>query len=85
LLSLLTIAAQVGPQAASAADNSADSDGLGGGPQYDGAHVYLWPADMEPFIKGCIATFGGRARDIGPVDPFGFSRPWPFRCEDPLL
>jgi predicted enzyme related to lactoylglutathione lyase len=57
----LTLGAQVGSQAASAAHKSADSQGPGVGPQYDGAHFYLQPVDMEPFIRSFIATFGGQA------------------------
>lgn len=57
----LTLALQAGPRPADAADNSADPEGPGVGPQYDGAHVYLAPSDMEPFIKSFIATFGGQA------------------------
>jgi hypothetical protein len=53
----------VGSQAASATDNSADPDGLGGGS----------PADMKPFITSLFATSGGRAATLGSVDPFGFS------------
>ena len=70
---VLTLAAHVGAQAATVADNFADSDGLGGGP----------PADMEPFIQGFIATFGGRAETLVRSIPLGFIRSWPFRCEGP--
>ena len=57
----LMLALQAGPGPADAADNSAHPEGPGVGPQYDGAHVYLAPADMEPFVKSFIATFGGQA------------------------
>jgi predicted enzyme related to lactoylglutathione lyase len=57
----LMLAVQAGPQTASAADNSANSPGPGVSAQYDGAHVYLAPADMDPFVKSFIATFGGQA------------------------
>jgi len=43
-----------------AADDSAES-GPGVGAQYDGAHVYVAPADMAPFIASFTATFGGEA------------------------
>jgi predicted enzyme related to lactoylglutathione lyase len=39
----------------------ADPQGPGIGPQYDGAHVYLAPADLGPFVNSFVATFGGRA------------------------
>jgi hypothetical protein len=57
----LTLALSVHPPFAVAADNSADTSGPGVGAQYDGAHVYLAPADMDPFITSFVATFGGRA------------------------
>jgi hypothetical protein len=31
------------------------------GPQYDSTHVYVVPADLEPFVSSFIATFGGHA------------------------
>jgi predicted enzyme related to lactoylglutathione lyase len=46
---------------ACAADDSTDSVGPGVGAQYDGAHVYVAPADMAPFIASFTATFGGEA------------------------
>ena len=33
------------------------------GAQYDGAHVYPAPSDVEPFVKSFVATFGGQASD----------------------
>jgi hypothetical protein len=63
----LTLALEAGPQPADAADNSADSQGPGVGAQYDGAHVYLAPADMEPFVRSFIATFGGQAAPPAPT------------------
>jgi hypothetical protein len=46
------------PRAGAASD---DSPGPGVGAQYDGAHVYVSPADMAPFIASFTATFGGEA------------------------
>jgi hypothetical protein len=57
----LTLAVQAWSRSAVAADNSADSQGPGVGAQYDGAHFYLAPGDMTPFVKSFIATFGGQA------------------------
>jgi predicted enzyme related to lactoylglutathione lyase len=57
----LTLAVQAWSRSAGAADNSADSQGPGVGAQYDGAHLYLAPGDMTPFVKSFIATFGGQA------------------------
>jgi hypothetical protein len=31
------------------------------GPQYDSTHVYVAPADLDPFVASFIATFGGHA------------------------
>jgi predicted enzyme related to lactoylglutathione lyase len=58
---VFALALQAGFSPPNAADNSGDLQGPGVGPQYDGAHVYLAPADMERFIKSFIATFGGQA------------------------
>jgi hypothetical protein len=56
----LMLTLEAGLQSAeAAADNADDSPGVGA--QYDGAHVYLAPADMEPFVKSLVATFGGQA------------------------
>ncbi len=57
----LTLGLKAGPRPAGAADNSAEAPGPGVGAQYDGAHVYLAPADLEAFIKSFTATFGGQA------------------------
>ena len=57
----LTLAVQAWSLTAGAADNSADSQGPGVGAQYDGAHLYLAPGDMTPFVKSFLATFGGQA------------------------
>jgi hypothetical protein len=59
----LTLALESGAQSADAADNLGDTPGPGVGAQYDFAHVYLAPADMEAFVKSFVATFGGRAAD----------------------
>jgi predicted enzyme related to lactoylglutathione lyase len=59
----LTLALQAGPRPADAADSS--SPGVGA--QYDGAHVYLAPADLEAFVKSFVATFGGRAGAPSPT------------------
>ena len=31
------------------------------GPQYDTSHVYVAPADVDPFVKSFLATFGGKS------------------------
>jgi hypothetical protein len=59
----LTFALAAGPRSAGAADDLGETPGPGVGAQYDGAHVYLAPADVEPFVKSFVATFGGRAAD----------------------
>jgi len=57
----LTLALEAGPRSADAADNSGETPGPGVGAQYDGAHVYVAPADLDRFVKSFIATFGGEA------------------------
>jgi predicted enzyme related to lactoylglutathione lyase len=58
----LALAFQVHAAPASAAsDDSTESTGPGVGAQYDGAHVYVAPADMALFIASFTATFGGEA------------------------
>lgn len=57
----LTPLADVRPRAAAAAENAPEAPGPAVGPQYDGAHVYLAPADMDLFLKSFVATFGGQA------------------------
>jgi hypothetical protein len=57
----LTLALEAGAQSAAATENSAEAPGPGVGAQYDGAHVYLAPGDMDPFVKSFVATFGGQA------------------------
>jgi len=59
----LIFALEARPRSANAADDSGETPGPGVGAQYDGAHVYLAPADLEPFVKSFVATFGGRAAD----------------------
>ena len=39
----------------------AEPVGPGVGPQYGTTHVYVAPADLEPFVKSFVATFGGEA------------------------
>jgi hypothetical protein len=35
------------------------------GPQYDTTHVYVAPADFDPFVTSLLATFGGKASKQG--------------------
>jgi predicted enzyme related to lactoylglutathione lyase len=63
----LALAVQAGLRPVEAAGDSAALQGPGVGAQYDGAHVYLAPGDMEPFIKSFIATFGGKAAAPAPT------------------
>jgi predicted enzyme related to lactoylglutathione lyase len=46
----------VGASAASAA-----SAPVAVAPQYDTSHVYVAPADVDPFVKSFLATFGGKS------------------------
>jgi hypothetical protein len=63
----LALAMQAWPRPAVSADNSGDSQAPGVGAQYDGAHVYLAPGDMETFVKSFVATFGGQAAAAAPT------------------
>ena len=61
LAAALALLADVQPPSAQAAENAAETPGPAVGAQYDGAHVYLAPAEVDPFVKSFIATFGGAA------------------------
>jgi predicted enzyme related to lactoylglutathione lyase len=37
------------------------SSGFAVGAQYDTTHVYVAPADVDPFVKSFLATFGGQS------------------------
>jgi predicted enzyme related to lactoylglutathione lyase len=66
-LLLLTIAAPwAGAQVKAAAD-----EGVAVGPQYDAAHVYVAPGDLDAFVNSFIATFGGQPskRSVTHVTP----------------
>ncbi|WAH55254.1 glyoxalase [Pseudomonas silvicola] len=41
------------------------------GPQYDTSHVYVAPADVDPFVQSFLATFGGKstAQVVADVTP----------------
>jgi len=47
--------------AAQAESNSANKASIAVGPQYCTTHVYVAPADFDPFVNSFIATFGGSA------------------------
>lgn len=57
----LTLSFHAGLRPADGAENAAEKSGPSVGAQYDGAHVYVAPKDLEPFVKSFIATFGGEA------------------------
>lgn len=60
LLAALT-AAGVATMAALACAGPAAAADVAVGPQYDTAHVYVAPADMDRFATAFVATFGGQA------------------------
>jgi hypothetical protein len=41
--------------------NAAAAQAVSVGPQYDSAHVYVAPAELDAFIKSFVAVFGGSA------------------------
>jgi predicted enzyme related to lactoylglutathione lyase len=57
----LTLAVDAELRSAVAAENAPETPSPAVGTQYDGAHVYLAPADMDAFVKSFVATFGGEA------------------------
>jgi len=61
LVGVLTLGVVGELRSAGAAESLADTAGPAVGAQYDGAHVYLAPADMDAFVKSFVATFGGEA------------------------
>src|SRR5580658_4737308 len=42
-----------------AKDKPAQAPSVAVGPQYDSAHVYVAPADLDTFTSSLVATFGG--------------------------
>jgi hypothetical protein len=64
LLATITSRAQTAPDA-----------GVAVGPQYDTAHVYVAPADIDTFVNGVVATFGGKPskRSVANVLPVASS------------
>src|ERR1700730_18593332 len=63
LLALLTAAAlmSVANLAYSASTPASASPAVAVGPQYDTAHVYVVPADVDRFVASFLATFGGQS------------------------
>lgn len=57
LAALLALAAPAAARPA-AADNAV-------GPQYDTTHVYVAPADFDPFVTSLVAVFGGKTSKQG--------------------
>jgi len=57
----LTLFVDAEARSAVAAENAPETPSPAVGAQYDGAHVYLAPADLDAFVKSFIATFGGEA------------------------
>jgi predicted enzyme related to lactoylglutathione lyase len=63
----LTLLVDAEPRSARAAENAPETPGPAVGAQYDGAHVYLAPADLNAFVKSFVATFGGEAAAPAPT------------------
>ena len=53
------------PSALAVAQTTTATSNLAVGPQYDSTHVYLAPAEFDPFVASVIATFGGTASKKG--------------------
>jgi predicted enzyme related to lactoylglutathione lyase len=63
-LALLTAAAvsmSVACLAHSGTTQASASPAVAVGPQYDTTHVYVAPADVDPFVASFLATFGGQS------------------------
>jgi predicted enzyme related to lactoylglutathione lyase len=45
----------------SATTSASASPAVAVGPQYDTTHVYVAPADVDPFVSSFLATFGGQS------------------------
>jgi len=54
---------------------TAPDAGVAVGPQYDTAHVYVAPADIDAFVNSLVATFGGKPskRSVANVLPVASS------------
>jgi hypothetical protein len=61
-LTLSVLAVTASPGAAAATKPAAE---FSVGPQYDTTHVYVAPADFDPFVASLLATFGGTATKKG--------------------
>ena len=53
------------PSALAVAQTTTAASSVAVGPQYDSTHVYLAPAEFDPFVASVIATFGGTASKKG--------------------
>jgi len=60
-LLLVALAATLAPSISTAAPRA----GYAVGPQYDTTHVYVAPADFDPFVASLLATFGGTSSKKG--------------------
>lgn len=56
---LMSFAALAAALTSSAAFAASSQPTVAVAPQYDTSHVYVAPADVDPFVKSFLATFGG--------------------------
>jgi hypothetical protein len=70
-----TLAALLLALATSASRAQTPAAAVAVGPQYDTAHVYVAPADLDAFVNSLIATFGGKPskRSVANVLPVASS------------
>jgi hypothetical protein len=61
LLTAVAVLMSAADLAHSATTPASASPAVAVGPQYDTTHVYVAPADIDPFVASFIATFGGRS------------------------
>jgi hypothetical protein len=63
----LALSFAAGLRSAVAVEDTSETPGLAVGAQYDGAQVYLAPAELDAFVKSFTATFGGEAAATAPT------------------
>ncbi|MDE1166710.1 MAG: glyoxalase [Pseudomonas sp.] len=59
--SLFKVSLAAASLTASIGASAASTPAVAVAPQYDTSHVYVAPADVDPFVKSFLATFGGQS------------------------
>src|SRR5277367_1353058 len=71
LLTAAVVLMSAADLAYSATPAASASPAVAVGPQYDTTHVYVAPADVDPFVASFLATFGGQStkQAVGTLTP----------------